>query len=153
MRCAAGFAPSSVRGTDISTVFTQGPMLNQVLNPWTKAHANSPFKVHYCKTTMKYSRCWRQSHTLGLMFRIRKWRFLFCHLQKQLYLMHKRENQQVTFGGEQMPKFWFVLEHRYEYLWQPVSMTVPPPGRMRSRAGVWQGVQHHIALIHVALQG
>lgn len=47
--------------------------------------------------------------------------FLFCHLQNQLYLMHKRENPQVTFGGEQMPKFWFVLGHRtYDnlFLWQ-----------------------------------
>lgn len=46
-----------------------------------------------------------------------------------------------------------VLGIGYADLWQPVAMTVPPPDRMRSRAGVWQGVQHDVALIHVTLQG
>lgn len=83
-------------------------MLNQVLNSLTKAHVNSPFKVHSCKINMMYSRCCIQIHTLLLTFIMFTMACsMFCHLQKQPYLMHTGENPQETFGGGQVPKFWF----------------------------------------------
>lgn len=124
----------------VSSGLTQGPMLNQELNPLTKAHVNSPFKVHSCKVNMMYSRCCVQTHTPLLMFIIFTMACsTFCHLQNQPYLMHKRENPQETFGGGQVPTSFgliVVLGLGYVCLCQPVATTVPPPDRMRSRAGV-----------------
>ncbi len=44
----------------------------------------------------------------------------FCHIQKQPYLMHKRGNPQETFGGGQVPKFWFDSR---PWAWICVPMT------------------------------
>lgn len=62
---------------------------------------NSPYKVHSCEIYMMYNRGCIQIHPCP------PWHVVFCHLQKQPYLMHKQGNPQETFGGRQVPKFWF----------------------------------------------
>lgn len=80
-------------------------------------------------------------------------------LLQKLYLMHKRENPQVYLFGIH-PKVWLV-PLVFPRAWTCAAATAtrplrqqsaPPPGGVTSRAGVRQGVQHHVALVHVALQ-
>lgn len=153
--------PRSVRGP-FESIFRRYPRSAAKPSSLPIHQGTCKFSLLKCileKTRTTYSSCCRQIHIITLRYNVITTHFMHFLLQKQLYLIHKRENPQVYLFGIR-PKVWLVpLVFPWAwtcaaatatcFLWQ---QSAPPPGGMTSRAGVWQGVQHHVALVHVTLQ-
>lgn len=62
------------------------------------------FKVHSCKDYYDVQRVLYRNSLLLMFIMFTMACSMFCHLHKQPYLMHERENPQETFGGGQGAK-------------------------------------------------
>lgn len=106
----------------LSSGLTRGPILNQVLNPLTKARVNSPFKVHSSKNEYDVQRLLYAKFILTFTHGHNVHNgVLYVQSLTETTISNAQEGDpQETFGGGQAPKFWF---ERLPWAWICIPMT------------------------------